>query len=172
MSDLMRGDLVRHEQFGIGRVEDTSGYGDRQNCAVLFPRTDKTTVVARGSLCTLSEAETAAYEMVKLAISDLRREELPAIELGDRWKGGEMLLKPADKNLTPKSVPIENFFHKIVMIRDRIRVMEQQINSHKGLSDSEKVDMQQYITRIYGSLTTFNILFNNKDDYFVGQKGD
>ena len=91
------------------------------------------------------------------------------VDLGDRWKGGTMILKPDDDSLKPKEIPIESFFHKIVMVRDRIRVMEQRINSSK-LTDEEKVDLQQYITRIYGSLTTFNILFKNKEDYFVGEK--
>ncbi|HTM91017.1 MAG TPA: hypothetical protein VL095_01260, partial [Flavisolibacter sp.] len=73
--------------------------------------------------------------------------------LGDRWQGGTMILQPADKSLKPKEIPIEDFFHKIVMLRDRLRVMEQQINEHKKLSDEDKVNLQQYITRIYGSLT-------------------
>lgn len=92
------------------------------------------------------------------------------VPLGDRWKGGTMLLQPADASLKAKEVPIEVFFHKIVMARDRLRVLEQQINSHKGLSDEEKVNMQQYITRIYGSFTTFNVLFRDKEDWFSGEK--
>lgn len=94
------------------------------------------------------------------------------VPLGDKWKGGTMLLQPADKSLKPKEVPVEVFFHKIVMLRDRLRVLEQNINSHKLLSDEDKVSLQQYITRIYGSLTTFNVLFRDKEQYFVGEKSE
>ena len=93
------------------------------------------------------------------------------IPLGDRWKGGVMLLQPADKTQKAKEIPIDIFFHKIVMVRDRLRVLEQQINAHKLLSDEDKINLQQYITRIYGSLTTFNVLFRNKEHWFVGDKG-
>ena len=93
------------------------------------------------------------------------------VPLGDRWLNGTMLLQPADKTQKAKEVPIDIFFHKIVMLRDRLRVMEQQINVHKILSDEDKVNLQQYITRIYGSLTTFNVLFKNKEHWFVGDKG-
>ncbi|GAA4344430.1 hypothetical protein [Flaviaesturariibacter amylovorans] len=93
------------------------------------------------------------------------------VPLGDRWQKGMMILQPADKTLKGKEVPIEDFFHKIVMLRDRLRVMEQQINAHKILSDEDKVNLQQYITRIYGTLTTFNVLFRNKEQWFVGEKG-
>jgi hypothetical protein len=93
------------------------------------------------------------------------------VPLGDRWKGGMMLLQPADKTQKPKEIPIDIFFHKIVMLRDRLRVLEQNINAHKQLSDEDKVNLQQYITRIYGSLTTFNVLFKNKEHWFVGEKG-
>ena len=92
------------------------------------------------------------------------------VPLGEKWTGGNMILQPANLSLKPKEIPIESFFHKIVMLRDRLRVLEQNINSHSSLSDEEKVNMQQYITRIYGSLTTFNILFAEKDHYFVGAK--
>jgi hypothetical protein len=92
------------------------------------------------------------------------------VPLGDRWLGGTMLLQPADKTLKPKEIPIDVFFHKIVMLRDRLRVMEQQINAHKIMTDEDKANLQQYITRIYGSLTTFNVLFRNKEHWFIGDK--
>ncbi|RMF03887.1 MAG: hypothetical protein D6772_01520 [Bacteroidetes bacterium] len=91
------------------------------------------------------------------------------VELGHRWVGGKLILKPGEDGLKPKEMDIEVFFHKIVMVRDRLRVMEQRINS-SGLTDEEKVNLQQYITRIYGSLTSFNILFRHKEDNFVGSK--
>lgn len=92
------------------------------------------------------------------------------VPLGDRWIGGNLLIQPADKSLKPKEIPVDIFFHKIVMLRDRLRVMEQQINAHKVLTDEDKVNLQQYITRIYGSLTTFNVLFRNKEHWFIGDK--
>jgi hypothetical protein len=93
-----------------------------------------------------------------------------SIELGERWQKGNLVLQPFDKSLKPKELPIEDFFHKIVMLRDRLRVLEQNINSHKILSDEDKVNLQQYITRCYGSLTSFNVLFKYKEDWFVGEK--
>jgi hypothetical protein len=92
------------------------------------------------------------------------------VPLGEKWNRGTMLLQPFDKSNKPKEIPINDFFHKIVMLRDRLRVLEQNINSSKNLSDEEKVNMQQYITRCYGSLTTFNVLFRNKEQWFVGDK--
>ena len=95
---------------------------------------------------------------------------LKPIDLGDKWVDGVMILKPGDSSLKSKEIPIDTFFHKIVMVRDRLRVMEQRINSSKKMSDEDKVNLQQYITRIYGSLTTFNVLFKYKSDHFVGEK--
>ncbi len=92
------------------------------------------------------------------------------VAIADKWKGGKLVLEP-DDGTANKEMPIETFFHKIVMVRDRIRVMEQKINSSKNLDDQEKVDLQQYITRIYGSLTSFNVLFKTKNDHFVGERG-
>ncbi|KIC96453.1 hypothetical protein [Flavihumibacter solisilvae] len=115
---------------------------------------------------THSEVERSLLKILRLwsGVSEM-------VPLGDKWKGGVLILKPGDSSLKPKDLPIETFFHKIVMLRDRLRVLEQQINAHKQLSDEEKINMQQYITRIYGSLTTFNVLFKNKEEWFVGDKG-
>jgi hypothetical protein len=93
------------------------------------------------------------------------------VPLGEKWTGGKLILQPGNTSLQPKEIPVETFFHKIVMLRDRLRVLEQNINSNTKLTDEDKVDLQQYITRIYGSLTTFNILFQDKDQYFVGSGG-
>lgn len=92
------------------------------------------------------------------------------VAIADKWKGGKLILDPGDATQN-KEMPIDTFFHKIVMVRDRIRVMEQKINSSNNLDDQEKIDLQQYITRIYGSLTSFNVLFKNKSDHFVGERG-
>ena len=115
---------------------------------------------------THSEVERSLLKILRLW-SDVNE----VVPLGDRWKGGTMLLQPADKSLKTKEIPVDDFFHKIVMLRDQLRVLEQNINSNKKLSDEEKVNIQQYITRCYGSLTTFNVLFKNKEHWFVGDKG-
>lgn len=118
------------------------------------------------------EVETTS-ELEKSLLKILRQwsDTTELVPLGDKWLGGSMLLQTADKSLKPKEIPITDFFHKIVMLRDRLRVLEQNINSNKKLSDEEKVNIQQYITRCYGSLTTFNVLFKNKEHWFVGEKG-
>lgn len=91
------------------------------------------------------------------------------VPIADKWKGGSMVLHPGDPNLATKEVPIDVFFHKIVMLRDRLRVMEQKINASKELVAQDKIDLQQYITRCYGSLTTFNVLFKNNSQQFKGE---
>ena len=115
---------------------------------------------------TVSETEKSLLKILRLwsGFSEV-------VPLGDRWKGGTLLLQPYDKTQKPKEIPIEDFFHKVVLLRDRLRVLEQNINSNKKLGDEDKVNIQQYITRCYGSLTTFNALFKNKEQWFVGDKG-
>jgi hypothetical protein len=107
-------------------------------------------------------------------LSDVIRDELGVgeVSLAGRWEGGEIVIKSAREGVADKRVPIESFFHKIVMVRDRLRVLEQKINGHPKLGDDEKVQLQQYVTGCYGSLTTFNVLFADRDDQFVGQKGE
>ncbi|MCX8019777.1 MAG: hypothetical protein N2747_04715 [Chitinophagaceae bacterium] len=116
---------------------------------------------------TMSQVEQSLLKILKMwgGITE-------TVPLGDKWVKGTMILQPFDKSLKPKEIPIEDFFHKIVMLRDRLRVLEQHINSNKKLTDEEKIDLQQYITRCYGSLTTFNVLFKNREHWFVGEKGN
>ena len=92
--------------------------------------------------------------------------------MANKWEGGVVQLIPGKAELQGKEIPIESLLHKIVMVRDRLRTLEQKLNAHPKLTEGEKVELQQYITRCYGSLTTFNVLFRDKDDQFVGQKGE
>ena len=91
------------------------------------------------------------------------------VELGDRWNDGELVLVPGKEGTQEKRIPLDVFFKKIVMVRDKLRVLEQKVNGNKSLSDEEKVQLQQYITGCYGSLKSFNILFKRKEDQFSGQ---
>ncbi|WP_242339518.1 MULTISPECIES: hypothetical protein [Anaeromyxobacter] len=106
------------------------------------------------------------------AIREALREEGADVRLAPRWEGGTVVLKPGDGQTQPKEIPLDSLFHKIVMIRDRLRVLEQKVNANDKLSDAEKIELQQYVTRCYGSLTTFNVLFRDDRDRFVGDKGE
>jgi hypothetical protein len=119
----------------------------------------------------IKEEEISSFDKFEKSLIKILRkwsdvsEEVP---MASKWNDGMMILKPGDDDLKSKEIPIEVFFHKIVMVRDRLRVMEQRVNS-SNLTEEEKVNLQQYISRIYGSLTTFNILFRDKENSFVGE---
>ncbi len=173
--ELGIGSRVEHPNFGRGVVVDIGT--DFYN--IWFKTSNAVRSIGKhfDGLRILSAIENSApggminsadLEFMLHKVLDDRSDITEKVELGQKWMGGTMVLKPFEENMQPKEIPIETFFHKIVMVRDRIRVMEQQINAHKGLSDAEKVDLQQYITRIYGSLTTFNVLFKNTQDAFKG----
>lgn len=168
------GSRIRHPQFGKGVVVQV-----RSDAWEITFIEHGTRIIQRDfeGLEVIEAVETppdiATYEKIEKSLirvlhrfSDIQE----TVPLGSRWQGGKVVLFPGDKNLKEKEVPMETFFHKIVMVRDRLRVMEQRINA-SNLTDEEKVDLQQYITRIYGSLTTFNVLFKNKEDQFEGERG-
>lgn len=118
-------------------------------------------------------SDLATYEKIEKSLIRVLRKFSDVQEtvlMGGKWTGGRMLLIPGEAGLKEKEIPIEAFFHKIVMLRDRLRVLEAKVNA-SNLTDEEKVELQQYVTRCYGSLTTFNVLFKNKDDQFIGEKG-
>jgi hypothetical protein len=121
-------------------------------------------------LTDLDKIDRIVRNAVKDELTPIAADDEP-VELGNRWTGGKLEIWPRDPSLGAKEIPVDVFFHKIVMVRDRLRVLEQQINVHATLSDEEKVHLQQYITRCYGSLTSFNVLFRNKADHFAGSGG-
>ncbi len=177
MEDFEPGSTIDHDHYGRGKVIEVEeifwriDFGKRGIIDITKRNANLITLLSGPK----TGEEQNGYDMEELERT-LRRvlEEYSDIsenvELGGKWEGATMILQPADTNQKSKEIPVETFFHKIVMLRDRLRVLEQKINSHAKLSDEEKVDMQQYITKIYGSLTTFNVLFRNKDDHFEGEK--
>lgn len=175
MEELAIGTRVDHPRYGEGIISKNK----ITSYEIFFERGGKIEISKRNEDLEVIDAP-ADKPKNSLTLAEIEKvlrfvlEEQSALQeivpLGEKWAGGNMILQPANLSLKPKEIPIESFFHKIVMLRDRLRVLEQNINSHPGLSDEEKVNMQQYITRIYGSLTSFNILFADKENYFVGAK--
>ena len=165
---------VRHPQYGIGVVKSLT----EKTAEIAFDDVQRTIAPASSDLqpaeptATLSELQMPLTNLIRdiaHAMVDalgLEPQDTLVEGLATRWQKGTLVMQPADSSLQPKEVPLETFFHKIVMIRNNLRVLEQKINASDKLSEADKFDMQQYITRCYGSLTTFNILFKNKDDQF------
>jgi len=167
---------VKHPQYGEGVIkgiaEHTVDVVFDDGKRIVDPEaSDLQAAEAQVSVSGLERAlEPFVADIVNRTVAALGLEKPDSIvkELGARWHGGKIVMHPADATLQTKEVPLETFFHKVVMVRNNLRVLEQKINAHEKLSDGEKVEMQQYITRSYGSLTTFNLLFKEKEGQFGG----
>ena len=166
------GSRINHTEFGKGVVTNVSS----KEYWVTFIENGLETIAIDSEFEVIEAAENEVdtisfYDVEQSLLSILKKWNGlgEPVAIGDKWKGGNIKLEPGQAGLAHKDVPIDVFFHKIVMLRDRLRVMEQKINSSK-IEEIEKVELQQYITRIYGSLTTFNVLFKSQSDYFVGEK--
>jgi hypothetical protein len=172
--DLAQGTRIEHDRYGEGIISRSTF----TSYEIFFARGGKMDISKSSTEITVVEEkgnegggkgiDIDAFEEILTHLLDkhgMLQEEVP---MSDKWIGGKLVITASNPSLQPKEIPTETFFHKIVMVRDRLRVLEQNINSHPKLNDEEKVGLQQYISRIYGSLTTFNVMFRNKEDNFIG----
>ncbi len=166
------GSRISHPEFGKGVITNVTS----EHYWVTFIDSGLETIKLDAGFDVIEAADNdvdtvSLYDVEKTLKSLLQRwsDITPSAPIAEKWKGGKLIMDPGQAGVQGKEVPIDTFFHKIVMVRDRLRVMEQKINASK-LDDAEKVELQQYITRIYGSLTTFNVLFKSPSDQFVGEK--
>ena len=174
VQNLHIGMQVRHPRYGVGTVkaltEHTADISFDDAPRTVDPSTSDLTVAEPTARLTEMQMPLSALirETAQTMVEALGLEKPDQLVegLAARWQHGTLVLRPADASLQAKEVPLETFFHKIVMIRNNLRVLEQKVNAHEKLSDADKFDLQQYITRCYGSLTTFNILFREKQEQF------
>ncbi|MEC4048277.1 hypothetical protein OX284_002450 [Flavobacterium sp. SUN046] len=171
MNILGIGSRIKHPELGIGVVTNVTS----KHYWVTFIESGIETIDVDSTFEIIEavedEVDSVSFYEVERSLKNLLQkwsDVSQVVPIADKWKGGKLIMEPGTATAN-KEVPIDTFFHKIVMVRDRIRVMEQKINA-SNLDDADKVDLQQYITRIYGSLTTFNVLFKSTNDYFVGEK--
>ncbi len=172
MKILGIGSRINHTEYGKGVITNVSS----KEYWVTFIEKGLETIAINSEFEVIEAAENEVdtisfYDVEQSLLSILKKWNglSEPVAIGDKWKGGKMILDPGQVGLASKEIPLDTFFHKIIMVRDRIRVMEQKINA-SNLEEIEKIELQQYITRIYGSLTTFNVLFKSQNDYFVGEK--
>ena len=174
IESLHIGMKVLHPRYGVGIVRALT----QQTAEIGFDDAPRTVAPASSDLtsaeptATLTELQVPLDNLIRQTAQSvvealgLEKDDTIVEGLATRWQRGTLVMQSSDSSLQPKEVPLETFFHKIVMIRNNLRVLEQKVNANDKLSDADKFDLQQYITRCYGSLTTFNILFKNKDDQF------
>ncbi|OBX22099.1 MULTISPECIES: hypothetical protein [Bizionia] len=163
---------IDHPEFGKGVVTNVTS----KHYWVTFIESGLETIDINSEFdvieAAIDDVDTVSFAEVESSLVQILKRWSDASEvvhISDKWKGGKLILEPGDTSLKSSEVPIDAFFHKITMVRDRLRVMEQKINS-SNLEEQEKIDLQQYITRSYGSLTSFNVLFKLKEQQFVGQR--
>lgn len=172
MKILGIGSRINHSEFGKGVITNVSS----TDYWVTFIENGLETIALDSEFEIIESAENEVdtisfYDVEKSLLSILKKwsDISEIVPIADKWKGGKIILEPGQAGVANKEIPIDTFFHKIIMVRDRVRVMEQKINS-STIEELEKIELQQYITRIYGSLTTFNVLFKSQNQYFVGEK--
>ena len=174
IQDLTVGQRVKHPHYGVGVVKSISEHlaDIRFDDATRSLDPDASEVTPAEPHITASNLDVPLRQFVESVIEGIvdrlgvEKPDAVVKQLATRWHKGKAVLHPADPALQAKEIPLEVFFHKVVGIRNQLRVLEQKINGHPALSDGEKVEMQQYITRSQGSLTTFNVLFQEKEDQF------
>lgn len=175
MQQLGIGSRVEHPHFGKGVIVDigsefyTIWFKSQNNTKSISKDFELKIITATDAIQTTTNTISLAdIEFALNNILEQRLHEFQLVPMANKWNNGTMILQPADATLQQKEISIEIFFHKIVMVRDRLRLIEQKINAHKVLTDEEKIDIQQYITAVYGSLTTFNVLFKEAHHQFKG----
>ncbi len=171
------GSRVEHPGFGKGVIVTV----EAEYYVIWFKAQQGTKIVSKSESLQLLDATDiapidatvtlGAIEDALERILNRRLDTSGTVPMAAKWNKGTLVLKPSEDGIQGKEIPIETFFHKIVMVRDKLRVMEQKINAHKVLTDLEKVELQQYLTGIYGSLTTFNVLFKETEHHFKGAAG-